>query len=178
MYARPETPDGGLIHADPPGTQPTLNFGDAGSGSFQGQDLGGTGVQSAAGPVEATLATELGLGLEQQDFGGGVKVRQGQGLGGLGVYARPETPDGGLIHADPPGTQPTLNFGDAGSGSFQGQDLSGMGGEAVELLGHRGISASCKNNQRSFGTSRLAPTCQLLCVAREGLTNTTLRIAF
>ncbi|WP_244079795.1 hypothetical protein, partial [Aeromonas caviae] len=37
-----------------------------------------------AGLVEATLATDLGLGLEQQDFGGGVKVRQG--LGGLGVY--------------------------------------------------------------------------------------------
>ncbi|WP_223954407.1 hypothetical protein, partial [Aeromonas caviae] len=33
---------------------------------FHGQDLGCTGVQSAAGLVEATLATDLGLGLEQQ----------------------------------------------------------------------------------------------------------------
>lgn len=87
-----EAPDGRFIDRQALGVQRQLDFGRAQTSVFHGQDLGCTGVQSAAGLVEGVLAADLCLGLEQQDFGGGVEVLLG--LGGLGVYARPETPDG------------------------------------------------------------------------------------
>ncbi len=65
-----ELPDGRFIDRQALGVQLQLDFGRALTLVFHGQDLGGTGVQSAAGPVEATLATELGLGLEQLARGG------------------------------------------------------------------------------------------------------------
>lgn len=101
---------------------------------------------SLLGPVEATLATELGLGLEQQDFTAAASKSRRTGTGGLGCVRR-ETKrrmvdSSTRIHLR---TQPLVEFRHLAPTLSEGQDLSGMGGEAVELQGHRGISASCKN---------------------------------